>query len=67
MGAATLQSLVVVVRAGQWGQGIEEDPSPGHIAAAVYSSGSRNSWQGLGLGSPAFLPTPFPWPVLIPI
>lgn len=67
VGAATLQSLVVVARAGQWGRGIEEDLSPGHMAGAVYSSGSPDSSQGLGLGSPTFLPAPFPWVVLIPI
>ena len=31
------------------------------FSAAVYPSGSLDSWQGLKLGLPAFLPSPFHW------
>lgn len=38
VGAATLQSLVAVAQAGQWGRGIEEEPSPGLTGSCCLSA-----------------------------
>lgn len=48
-------------RQGSGGGALRRSRARDSLAAAVYPPGSQDSWQGPGLGPPAFLPARFPW------